>query len=109
MTTIKTIDIQAKEWFDKINGNSYFAGTITVNFGMPDAKTIIMPYQYGYGDHYVDMAAKALEENNIITDRTHHSNGSAQSLWSYCDDKGIILRKSKQQGCKKRDLKAIAA
>ena len=48
--TIKTIDIQAKEWFDKVNGNSYFAALVTVNFGMSDEKTIKVPYQYGYGD-----------------------------------------------------------
>ena len=31
---VKTIDVQVKEWFDKVNGNSYFAGIITINFGM---------------------------------------------------------------------------
>ena len=29
----KTIDVNAKEWFDNKNGNSYFCGTITLNFG----------------------------------------------------------------------------
>ena len=30
---IKTIDVNCLEWFDKINGNSYFAGEIIVNYG----------------------------------------------------------------------------
>ena len=31
---IKTIDVNCKEWFDKLNGNSYFAGTISINYGL---------------------------------------------------------------------------
>ena len=45
----KTIDIEAKEWFDKINGNSYFCGTITLNYLMDNQETFLMPFQYGYG------------------------------------------------------------
>jgi len=44
-TTIKTLDIQAKEWFDKVNGNSYFSAQVTINFGMPDEKTLYAPLQ----------------------------------------------------------------
>ena len=29
---IKTIDINVKEWRDKINGNSYFAGEVVLNW-----------------------------------------------------------------------------
>jgi len=50
MKKIKTIDVQAKEWFDKLNGNSYFSGIITLNFGMPDVETFIIRFQYGCGD-----------------------------------------------------------
>ena len=46
----KTIDIQAKEWFDKVNGNSYFAGTITLNYGTETEETFLLPFQYGYGN-----------------------------------------------------------
>jgi len=37
---IKTIDVNVKEWFDKVNGNSYFAGTVSLNFGMKTQKII---------------------------------------------------------------------
>jgi hypothetical protein len=37
---IKTIDITALEWFDKVNGNSYFSATVTLNFGMKDQKIL---------------------------------------------------------------------
>ena len=101
---ITTIDIQAKQWFDKVNGNSYFAGNICLNYGMEDEKNVKMNYQYGYGDHYIDVAFDTLENEGIITDREKYSNGSKEQLWKYCNDKKIILRKSKQTGCKKREL-----
>ena len=37
---IKTIDIQAKEWFDKVNGNSYFSANVTINYGHENQKNI---------------------------------------------------------------------
>lgn len=106
---IKTIDITALEWFDSVNGNSYFAGSVTVNFGMPGAQTINLPYQYGYGDHYKDIAFKALETAKIITDREHNSNGSAEELWRYCDRKKIILSTTKHENCKKSELMEFTA
>lgn len=104
MKQIKTIDINCKEWFDKVNGNSYFAGTVTINYGMDDGQTINLPYQYGYGDHYRDMAFKALEEANLTQDVEHYSNGSSEQLWQYCQRHNIILRANKVTGCKKREL-----
>ena len=49
---IKTIDVNCKEWFDKINGNSYFAGTVTLNYQMENETKFILPFQYGNGEHY---------------------------------------------------------
>ena len=64
---LKTIDIQAKEWFDKVNGNSYFSGIITLNFGFPDVETFIMSFQYGYGDQYIHEAKCQLTGHNRIS------------------------------------------
>lgn len=93
---VKTIDIQAKEWFDRVNGNSYFAGLITINFGLKTQKEFNMPFQYGYGDHYRDMALKELQKNGFCTE--------IGQIWEL-RDKGIILRATKQENCKKRELK----
>ena len=49
---LKTIDIKAKEWSDKINGNSYFSSDVTLNYGMDSQEVIKLPFQYGYGDQY---------------------------------------------------------
>ena len=96
----KTIDIQAKEWFDKVNGNSYFAGTITLNYGTETEETFLMPFQYGYGSQYEQEAKAILTQfNKISTDY--------ESLSNYCKRVGIILRKNIQRNSLKRDLKAI--
>ena len=63
----KTKDIQAKEWFDKVNGNSYFSGIITVDFGLETEKTFKMPFQYGYGSQYESVAKQILFEAGLIT------------------------------------------
>lgn len=103
---LKTIDIQAYEWFDKVNGNSYFAAIVTTNFGLPDEKQVKLPFQYGYGDHYIDVAKRELHEQGLIT-LEKYDHGGMEPLWQYCRDNGIILRTSKQKNCLKRDLKNI--
>ena len=100
---IKTIDITAKEWFDKVNGNSYFSATITLNYGMEDSVNLLMPFQYGYGDHYVDMANEALMKAGYIPEEKR-ANGSRPPLWQYCKDNKIILRAFKKENCKKKEL-----
>jgi len=95
---IKTIDVNAKEWFDRINGNSYFSGTVTVNFGMKDEKEFIMPAQYGYGDQYLYEARARLIEHNML------SMPYGSSLSKYCRENDLILRANKQEGCLKREV-----
>lgn len=104
---IKTIDINALEWFIRGAGNSYFAATITMNFGMKDAKSILLPFQYGYGDHYLDMAMRELIIQKFIKGAEFYKNGGSESLWNYCDRKKIILRYSKQTYCKQIELKDL--
>ena len=98
---IKTIDVNAKEWFDKVNGNSYFAGTITINYGMKGEETFLMPYQYGYGSSYEQEAKAILTQFNKISGRW------SQPLSMYCRENNIIYRSSIIDKCKKRELKEI--
>lgn len=105
---IKTIDVTAKEWFDKVNGNSYFSAHIVLNYGMPDEKTIALPFQYGYGDQYRSEAFRELMQSGVITDGIKHANGSTEGLWQYCDRHKIILRTNKIENCRKKELKEYA-
>ena len=50
---LKTIDINAKEWFDSENGNSYFSSKVTLNYGLHNEKSIKLPFQNGYDDAYI--------------------------------------------------------
>ncbi len=101
-TKVKTIDVNSLEWFDKVNGNSYFAGTVTINYGQDDQRTYTMPFQYGYGEHYLTEALNELTTQGELTPKDKMT-----ALWSYCEENKIILRYNKQSGCKKRDLKVI--
>jgi hypothetical protein len=104
---IKTIDIQAKEWFDKVNGNSYFSAQVTINYGMKTAKTIYLPFQYGYGSHYQDISMQELVKQGFIKDS--EKGNFNEPVWRYCERKNIILRYSKDESCKKRDVVSFGA
>ena len=97
----KTIDINAKHWFDKRNGNSYFSGTITLNYAMKNEETFLMPFQYGYGSSY-EQEAKA-----ILTQFYKISGTWSQPLSMYCRENNIIYRSSIIENCKKKELKEI--
>lgn len=100
-TTIKTLDIQGKEWFDKVNGNSYWSAQVTINFGMEDEKTVYVPFQYGYGRTFEYEAMRQLQMDGIL------SNDEAILTPSrFCAENNITLRSSIKTGCKKADVKA---
>jgi uncharacterized protein YdgA (DUF945 family) len=91
---VKTIDINTKEWFDKINGNSYFSANVTLNYGLNDSVNIKIPFQYGYGDHSKYVCIKKLNELGYINTNKFYE----------LDKYNIILRYNKQENCKKREL-----
>ena len=95
---IKTIDVNFKEWFDKVNGNSYCAGIVTINYGMKSARTLKCHFEYGYGEHYIDIASRRLVDAHLIT------KDRMTALWRYCEENNIILRANIQRGCLKREL-----
>ena len=97
---MKTIDINSKEWRDKINGNSYFSGLVIIDFGMKSEEVFLMPYQYGYGSQYEQEAKAILTYANKISTQY-------ETLYSYCKRENIILSSNIIRGCKKRELKEI--
>ena len=96
---MKYLRIDAKEWFDKANGNSYFSARIYA-----DGEHIAtLPFQYGYGNHYIDMAGEWLANNNYMY-LPRHENGSRKQLWDHCRSNNIELITFKQERCLKREL-----
>lgn len=94
---LKTIDIQGKEWFDRINGNSYHSARITINYGMKSEQNFRVPFSYGYGSMYEQNTFELLRGQGIIkeTDRMYTLQES-----------GVIIRSSIQRNCLKRDVVA---
>lgn len=97
---IKTIDVRAVEWFDKVNGNSYFAGSVIINYGLKNQFILNMPFQYGYGDQYryaaFELIKKELNCFKSIDDKI--------SYWRAYEKYNIIARHSLKENCLKRDL-----
>jgi len=103
---IKSIDIVAKEWFDKVNGNSYFAAQVVINQDYPHIREIIhLPFQYGYGDFYEHAANEKLHELGVIKNPQPRPGTPAPALWSYCRDRKIHYRRQKYENCLQRDVK----
>ena len=79
---IQSITILGRRWFQRSYGNTYFTADILVN----GAQVGHLDRQYGYGDHYVDMATEWLEENGYIKRDSEH-----QPLWQLRDRDGFNL------------------
>lgn len=95
---METIDIQAKEWNDQKMGNSYFVAAVTLDFAKPTEKKIVIPFQYGTGNQYIEEVKKELNSNNIIC------CNDKVSLYTYCRTHKIRLRAAIQVNAKKVDL-----
>lgn len=93
---MKTLDINAKEWFDKVNGNSYFSAQIVIDYDLPTYKKYFLPFQYGYGDSFQWKSLKHLQEIGEITNNIGYLG--------QLRDNGVIIRTSKRNALK-RDLK----
>lgn len=102
---IQTIDLTAKEWFDKTAGNSYFSARMVINWQLPGEQTIYLPFQYGYGDHYKDVAMNELIKRKLIPE--YDTDAHRIALWRYCDENKIILRYDKHERCLKREVVAF--
>ena len=97
---MKSIVVTAKRWFQRTYGNTYFTASIIVN-----GETVAnLPFQYGYGDHYMDVAADTLERLGMMPGRSHSQNGSADPLWHWCRKNGIALSYSAADVSRKKDL-----
>mgnify|MGYP000524611856 CR=1 FL=1 len=96
---MNNLNITGYEWFDKANGNSYFSADIQADGELVGK----LPMQYGYGDHYIDMANQWLHVRGFIDNPTHEK-GSREALWRYCEENNIDLYTQKVENCLKRDL-----
>ena len=101
LSKLKTIDINAKEWHDKINGNSYFSSDVILNYGMSNQETIKVPFQYGYGDHYV---YQSLREIQKLFPKSKWFRENLLGKYQIQNEYKIIIRNSIKTNCLKREL-----
>ncbi len=67
---MNSVFVEAKEWFDKTGGNSYFSARVEI-----DGKEVArLPFQYGYGSHYEYQALRELQEKELVP-------AEVRSLW----------------------------
>lgn len=100
--SMRTLSVDCLEWFDKVNGNSYFAARVYINLGESDEAQISIPYEYGYGEQYRQSALKVLTDAGYI-----HPSNTCTNLYTYCKARNIPFSGTKQENCKKSELKAI--
>lgn len=82
----KSLFIEGREWFDKVNGNSYFSARIWVD----GAQIAILPFQYGYGDQFQHEAQKKLLDLGWLPQA-----GKSNGLWSIAKELGFDYYSSK--------------
>mgnify|MGYP001170903924 FL=1 len=58
--------IHSKKWRDHINGNTYHAVRI---LNTQNNLMIATPFQYGYGEQFIQSASEVMLENNWIKEK----------------------------------------
>lgn len=102
MKTMKTVHVHGSTWFDRLNGNTYSTARIYVD-GEHVGDT---PFEYGYGDYYIQAAGEWLDANDY-TNRKRYAHGGYPALWSVLRDAGVIFTSERGEELKKR-CKALA-
>lgn len=100
---IKRIHIEGRRWTDRTYGNTYFASKAFIN----GKHVVTSEWQYGYGDHYIDVAAHLLDYKGFIKLPKNPNTGSRYPLWRYCDDNDIEYSYAVTDGLQ-RDMVAFS-
>lgn len=90
----RSLFVEGREWFDKVNGNSYFSARIWVDGG----QVAILTFQYGYEDQYLYEAQKKLLELGYLPQESKN-----QGLWSIARELGFDFYSAKSES-KKADM-----
>lgn len=102
LSTIVSIDIQAREYFHKSAGNTYFSCRVVVDAGRKTEKLILIPFEYGYDNSYQDSVFRALKEAKLIPADID------MSLSRYCRENAINLFYNKEVGYTEKQVKEFA-
>lgn len=56
LSDVECVHIQARRWFQKSYGNTYFSLVVDVEIAGKLVEVVNVPFEYGYGDHYDTVA-----------------------------------------------------
>jgi hypothetical protein len=93
----KCITIIGKQWYDKVNGNSYFSARVYVN---NDLKLYI-PFQYGYGSQYEVEAGQELKKQGYLPIDKEYS----KCISILCRENNINYLAFISENCTQKDCK----
>lgn len=96
--SLKTVQIIGKEWFDRVNGNSYNAVVVTVNHGLKSEFSFSLPFTYGYGEYYIQRTVEFLVKIGAV-----ESKGVFQDMQR---DGKIYVLSHCIENCKKSEVVA---
>lgn len=85
------IEIDAREWFDKTYGNTYFTAYVYFK-----GEVYFIPFTYGYGSHCETVALELLVKKGLISDNV--------KVWDLRDKYNITIKTNKEEVSRKRDL-----
>ena len=96
------IEIYGREWFDKVNGNSYHCAYITIFLKNGKTKNLIAPFQYGYGDQYEHTAYELLIKYGYI--KCKYMNKYGNTTFSFFNKHNIRVSSHIERNCLKKQL-----
>ncbi len=87
---VSKIEIQGKKWHDSPNGNTYHSARVWVD----DKFCFCNPFQYGYGEMYIQTSKELLQKYGYLPKGKHISNREIKEM-------GIELIDSCEDDCGK--------
>ena len=69
---VKELHIEGRRWFQKTYGNTYNTSRTLVVFEDGSTKEYFTPMEYGYGEHFKDLAIQNLVKEGVLPEKQDH-------------------------------------
>jgi hypothetical protein len=94
---VHAITVVGRRWFN--GGNTYFSAEIFMN----GKRVHRIPFEYGYGDAYVQQAGEWLIKNGYVK-AEKYKHGGYPPLWRLAKEQGFEFAYSVSDVARKKDL-----
>ena len=94
-----TLNVYGRRWCDKFGNVTH---TVTIH---ADGRELMQIGETsGYGGHYEETAAQAMEKAGLMPGREHYANGSNEPAWRYWERQGVTYNRSAIDVPRRKDL-----